>query len=180
MCTTWCQQFARNLPPDAISGARVLEIGSLDVNGSCRQQIIESGAWSYLGTDMRWGKGVDLVCEASQLPVVVGSGCYDLLICTEALEHMEHWQTCLVAMMDCLKVGGLLCLTTRSEGFPWHEYPDDFWRFSLADMLRIFETQHVCCVAEDYEQPGVGVIVRKTEASFSPGHIEVHRMHRPS
>ena len=163
-----------------LSGARVLEVGSLDVNGSCRQQVMAAGAWGYLGTDMRPGKGVDLVCEASVLPRVVGICEYDVVISTEALEHMEDWQGCIHAMWDCLKVGGLLLITTRSVGFQWHEYPDDFWRFSFLDMLKIFHTQHITCVAEDYEQPGVGVIVRKTADPLIIPDIPIHRMHRPS
>src|SRR5258707_13747716 len=46
------------------------------------------------------------------------------------LEHAENWQAALTGMLAVLLPGGLLVLTTRSEGFPLHGYPDDHWRFS--------------------------------------------------
>jgi hypothetical protein len=43
-------------------------------------------------------------------------------------------------MKQVLKPGGIILITTRSQGFPFHEYPVDAWRFSVEDMHKSFPT----------------------------------------
>ena len=45
--------------PERFTGGRVLEIGSLDINGSTRSFFSDG---DYLGIDVAPGAGVDLVC----------------------------------------------------------------------------------------------------------------------
>jgi SAM-dependent methyltransferase len=92
------------------------------------------GPASYTGTDMAEGPGVDVVCDAADLPRQKKLAAPDVVISTEMLEHAEDWQAALAGMLKVLAPGGLLVLTTRSEGFPYHGYPGDHWRFSTAAM----------------------------------------------
>lgn len=126
------------LTADDVCGRRVLEAGSMDVNGSVRPHVESLGPASYLGTDMRPGPGVDAVCDAGDLPAEFAQGGrrtrFGVVISTEMLEHAADWQAAVRGMISVLAPGGVLVLTTRSAGFPVHGYPDDHWRFSVEAM----------------------------------------------
>jgi len=150
------------LPEGSVKGKAVIEVGAYDVNGSCRPWIIQQLPAGYLGTDMQPGPNVDIVCTGTELPAVCGEESADLLICTEVLEHVEEWFSFLDAIWSVIKPSGILLLTTRSPGFPLHNYPADWWRFDVRDMLTIFEDQDILTVTADpTTDPGVGVIIRK-------------------
>lgn len=162
MCTPWCLDFARNLSPAAIQGQRVIEIGSRDVNGSCRAQMLAAGAHGYLGTDITPGLGVDYLCDGLDLPERLGTEIAGVVVCTEVLEHVPDWQDLIESAWSLLQPGGHLLLTTRSLGFPYHEYPVDCWRFSVQNLYDVFCNQEIVALVSDPTQPGVGIVVRKT------------------
>ena len=62
-----------------------------------------------------------------------------MVISTEMLEHAEDWQAAVRGMVSVLAPGGVLVLTTRSEGFPLHGYPEDHWRYSVEAMGQILK-----------------------------------------
>lgn len=125
------------LEPGEIKGRTVIEAGAMDVNGTVRPAVEACHPAAYTATDMRPGPGVDVVCTAEGLPARFGTDAADVVISTEMLEHAQDWQAAVGGMLAVLKPGGVLVLTTRSEGFPLHGYPDDHWRFSVAAMLAI-------------------------------------------
>jgi SAM-dependent methyltransferase len=150
------------LPEGSVKCRSVIEVGAYDVNGSCRPWIMQQLPASYIGTDMQPGPGVDLVCTGQELPSKVGTEAADLVVCTEVLEHVEDWHGFLTSIWSVLRNGGILLLTTRSPGFPLHNYPADHWRFTVRDMLAIFGEQDILTVTADpTSDPGVGVIVQK-------------------
>lgn len=117
----------------------IIEVGAYNVNGSVRDLIEKAINWRYnlvskvryVGTDMRPGPGVDVVLPASNLwQLATKEQRPDLVVCTEMLEHAEDWENDLRTMCDVLRLGGGLILTTRSPGFPKHDYPEDYWRFT--------------------------------------------------
>lgn len=168
MCSTWGRNFCRQLPEGSIKGKSVVEVGAVDVNGSCRPWIVSQLPASYLGTDMQEGPNVDLVCNGEELPEKIGRESCDLLICTEVLEHVENWFEFTQSIWSAIRLGGILLLTTRSPGFPLHNYPSDHWRFTVRDMLTIFEDQEILTVTADpTTDPGVGVIIRKRDESLT-------------
>lgn len=166
-----------------VRGKTVVEAGALDVNGSVRPHVESLGPAVYLGTDMRDGPGVDWVITIEDLAAlracdgsghekswahVVCNASYDVVISTEMLEHAADWQAAVRGMVTVLADGGVLVLTTRSEGFPVHGYPDDHWRFSTEAMGQILNAAGL--VTErlepdpDPQSPGVFATARKPEA----------------
>lgn len=59
-------------------------------------------------------------------------------------------------MKQVCKPGGLLLISTRSQGFHVHDYPGDFWRFEIEDMKVIFSDCQILRLEKDVEtHPGV-------------------------
>ncbi len=151
--------FDRNLHREDVEGKSVLEAGSCDVNGSVRPRTESFNPESYLGVDAYEGKRVDAVVNF-ETPNLHFSRTR-VLISTEMLEHAFDWQTVIFNMKDCLHRGGLLFLTTRSFGMPYHPYPVDYWRFSIEDIKAIFSDFEILNIEEDKELPGVFLKARK-------------------
>lgn len=107
---------------------RVLEVGSLDVNGTPRY-IFANAAVEYIGTDMEAGAGVDKVLNNRRLLETFGAGSFDTVICCEVLEHDSLFWDTITQIRDIVKPGGYLVITTPTFGFPLHKYPFDLWRF---------------------------------------------------
>jgi SAM-dependent methyltransferase len=124
----------RALTAGQVTGKRVVEVGAYNYNGSARDAITVHDPKSYLGTDAQSGPGVDAVCPAEKLPALLGDSAADIVICTEMLEHAEDWRGAVEGIARILAPGGLLVLTTRSAGFPFHPHPGDFWRYSPGQM----------------------------------------------
>ena len=103
----------------------VLDIGSMDVNGSLRT-VIPTGA-KYLGMDVVPGPGVDLVLDdPCQFPL--DSDSVDVVISSSCFEHDPFFWLTFLEVSRVLKKGGLFYLNVPSNGF-YHRYPSDYWRF---------------------------------------------------
>lgn len=149
-----------------ILGKQVLEVGSQDVNGSPRTVLMPHKPAKYTGIDFGPGKGVDVVMDVASLTVKLGAEAFDVVISTEMLEHAKSWRTAVDEMKAVLKVGGLLILTARGPGFPYHGYPHDYWRFTVEDFQKIFADMEVLKLAKDDPQfPGVLLKARKVSQS---------------
>ena len=122
----------------AVNGKSVVEVGSLDVNGSVRKAVLERKPSGYIGVDMREGPGVDLICNIYDLEKVFGPGSVDVVLCLETLEHVEDWKTGIHNLKVIAKAGGELIISVPTKDFHYHPYPEDYWRFSYKDLLHIF------------------------------------------
>lgn len=107
--------------------ARVLEVGSRNVNGSVRPLF--QGVASYTGVDFIDGPGVDMVLDAHHLTSAFSAGSFDVVVSTETLEHDSAFWTSVEMMGNVLRSGGFLLLTARGNGFWIHGYPHDYYRF---------------------------------------------------
>lgn len=152
----------RVLPADQINGRNVLEVGSYDVNGSVRPYIESLQPRRYLGVDAELGPSVDCVVDCEKLTEQV-AGRWDVVISTEMLEHVRDWQTCMEQLAQIMTPGGLLLITTRSPGFPYHPFPEDHWRFTCDDMVTIQSEMdlELLEVEDDAICPGVFTLARK-------------------
>ena len=116
--------FKTYLTP-ANKGARIVEIGSQNVNGSIRS-ICPPGM-EYIGVDFARGNGVDVVLDDPyKLPF--GDGTVDFCLSSSVLEHSEMFWVLFLEILRILKPSGLFYLNAPSNG-PFHRYPVDCWRF---------------------------------------------------
>lgn len=125
-------RFLQRHAPKAIQySTSVLEMGSkCGVNMMPWRTLFPS----LIGTDIEGGEGVDIVHDFMQGPFPTQ---YELVLCCSVLEHTHKpW---IVAQHTAASVqsGGYLYLTT-----PWtwrqHNYPIDWWRFSVEALKTLF------------------------------------------
>lgn len=162
MCNNACIKFIQdNLSPSEVKGSRVLEVGSLDVNGTPRKMIEGLLPGSYTGVDLSAGPGVDEVCDVNGLIGRFGQSAFDIVVSTEMMEHVRDWRAAIANLKGVLKPGGLLFITTRSLGYPYHGYPHDFWRFEEDDLRSIFSDMTILSIARDPLVPGVFIKASK-------------------
>lgn len=126
-----------------IIGKRILEAGSMNVNGSVRPMIELLYPAEYLGVDIRDGNGVDQICNIYELTKEFGENSFDGVVCTETLEHVRNWVLAVSNLKNVLKPGGFLIVSAPSRGFHKHDYPHDYWRFQRADFKRIFSDMQI-------------------------------------
>ena len=105
----------------------ILDIGSLDINGSYRGYF-DIFPWIYQGIDMTPGKNVDIVLKNSYKWREIKSNSVDVLISGQAFEHIEFFWISVLEIFRVLKPGSLFCLIAPSGGHE-HRYPVDCWRF---------------------------------------------------
>lgn len=106
----------------SLSG-KTLDLGSMDINGNVRGLFAD-----YTGVDMRPGRNVDLVAMANHLPFANGE--FNNVLCLEMLEHDPDPFGSVTEMARVLRTEGCMVITVPSIGFPRHDYPSDYWRFT--------------------------------------------------
>jgi SAM-dependent methyltransferase len=118
--------FDNYLVPRSLSEKlSIIEIGSLDVNGSLRG-FSPHGA-SYIGVDFVEGRGVDIVLsDPYHLPF--DSNTIDAVICSSVLEHSAFFWLLFLECLRILKPDGLIYINVPSNGMV-HRFPIDGWRF---------------------------------------------------
>jgi SAM-dependent methyltransferase len=146
---------ARSLERSEIAGRRVLEVGSLDVNGGLRSVLEHFGPAEYVGVDLVPGPGVDVVCRGEELAAAFGAESFDVVVATEVIEHVRDWRALVRNLKRVSRAGGRIVITTRSPGFPFHGYPHDYWRFTPDDFRTIFGDCDIEALEDDDTAPGV-------------------------
>ena len=134
----------------------VLDIGSLDVNGTYKP-IFDRPGWKYAGLDIRAGKNVDIVADEEWSQVEDDS--YDVVISGQCLEHVKMpWKWSKHVFRVCKPDG--ICIIIAPWSFREHRFPIDCWRI-LPDGMTVlmaewagFET--VECSKKDADTYFVG------------------------
>lgn len=109
----------------AREGARVVDLGAYDVNGSLRS--VCPPTMTYIGVDMEAGPGVDLVVEPGQ-PLALPDGYADLVVSSSAFEHDDAFWVTFLDLVRITKPGGFIYMNVPSNGHV-HRHPGDCWRF---------------------------------------------------
>jgi SAM-dependent methyltransferase len=107
--------FVREKFPEKFNDVSVLDIGSLDINGSNR--YLFSGDYSYIGVDLGPGKNVDVICRGHEFR---RENKFDVVISSECFEHDEFYTLTIKNMYDHLKPGGVFLFTCATTGRPEH------------------------------------------------------------
>jgi SAM-dependent methyltransferase len=88
---------------------RVLEFGSLDINGSVRPLFKTD---SYLGIDLQGGPGVDIIADAMFFDHPTK---FDCVVCCEVLEHAKFWDRIIQSAYRNLNSGGYFIVTCATD-----------------------------------------------------------------
>lgn len=162
MCDIDCISFAaRQIHPREVKGCRILEVGSCDINGSVRRFLESWEPKEYVGVDIIAGPGVDVVCTADNIVSKFGENSFDIVISTEMLEHVRNWRAAVSNIKRVCKIDGIILITTRSFGMPYHSWPYDFWRYEKEDIEEIFADFDVLALERDTCDPGILLKARK-------------------
>ena len=177
MCTPYCILFgALNLKEEEIQGKTVIEVGSMDVNGTLRPLLESFKPKKYVGVDISEGRGVDVICNAEDLLRKFQRESFDVLVSTELLEHVRHWKRVVSNFKNVVKPDGIILVTTRSLGFHYHGYPHDFWRYEIEDMQNIFADCTIERLEADPISPGVFMKARKPR-DFVEADLSSYRLY---
>jgi hypothetical protein len=98
--------------PEWFTGVRVLEIGSLDINGTVRDFFTPT---EYVGVDVGPGPGVDVVANGENLTYADDS--FDIAISAECFEHNPAWAE---TFHNMWRMAGVVIFTCASTGRPEH------------------------------------------------------------
>lgn len=112
----------KTLHPQWFTGVSVIEIGSLNINGTVRDFF---DATTYLGVDVSEGPGVDLVMEGQN--VKMPKNTFDVAVSAECFEHNPHWQATFKNMARLAKTAVIFtCASTgRAEHGTTRTTPQD-------------------------------------------------------
>jgi hypothetical protein len=105
----------KNHLPKYFNQKSVLEVGSLNVNGTLRDFFTEC---RYIGIDVSPGNEVDVVCEGQNYNAP--NNTYDVVSSAECFEHNPYWFETFQNMIRLCKDGGLVFFTCATDGRPEH------------------------------------------------------------
>ncbi len=108
-------------------GKRILEVGSREVTGksAARQNFANA---EYVGFDFYAGYNVDVVGDAHKLSTYFDEK-FDVIYSAAVFEHLAMPWIASFEIAKCLKVGGIVCITTHFS-YSSHERPWHFFQFS--------------------------------------------------
>jgi len=101
--------------PQFFTKKRVLEVGSLNINGTLRDFFSKC---DYTGIDVGEGEGVDIVCEGQKYEGPDNS--FDVCASAECFEHNPYWIATFSNMIRLCKPGGLVVMTCATTGRSEH------------------------------------------------------------
>ncbi len=99
-----------------------------------------------VGFDIVSGPGVDVVGDAHNLPFENDK--FDLILCTDVLDHLHSPQVVIREMQRVLKPGGKVISITRFV-FPLHDVPHDYYRFTKYGLRYLFRDWEILELSEE-------------------------------
>ena len=97
-------------------------------------------AEGHIGIDVYSGPKVDVVFEPGQ-PWPIDDASYDVVLCTQVLEHVANLESVLTEIERVLKPKGLL-VATVPFCYSEHGSPHDYRRLSVHGVRRLFEESY--------------------------------------
>lgn len=105
----------KNQFPERFKNSKVLEVGSLDINGSIRGFFQDC---EYIGCDIGPGKGVDVVCPGELLDYPDNT--FHTVGSCECFEHNPMWVETFKNMHRMARKNGLIFMTCATTGRAEH------------------------------------------------------------
>jgi len=105
----------KDIYPEFFKNKKVLDIGSLDINGSNKDLFEDC---DYIGIDVGEGKNVDIVSVGHLFDAP--DNYFDTIISTEVFEHDMYYEKTIQNIIRMLKPGGLFLFTCASTGRAEH------------------------------------------------------------
>ena len=100
--------------PQYFDGVSVVEIGSLNINGTVRD--FYTNTQTYIGVDLEEGDGVDYVDEGQN--VDFADRAFDVAVSAECFEHNPYWKQTFLNMHRM--ADKFVIITCASDGRPEH------------------------------------------------------------
>jgi len=108
-------ETVKGVYPDYFKDKKVLEVGSLNINGTVRDFFENC---DYTGLDIGPGPGVDLVVSGADYDAPDGT--YDVTVSAECFEHNPVWRETFANMVRLTRYNGLIIFTCAGTGRPEH------------------------------------------------------------
>lgn len=128
--SAWLQSEAKRASDD-LGRYRVLDVGC---GVKPYEPYFEPYADAYVGVDVG-NPAADIEGSVEALPVEDGS--YDLVLCTQVLEHVEHPGQAVRELYRVTAPGGRVLASTHGVQV-YHPSPTDYWRWTHAGLERTF------------------------------------------
>ena len=136
------------------TGERVLDIGSSEAGyGNLFPNRV--------GVDIDESKNPDVVGDAHELPF--NDNEFDVILCTEVLEHLHSPHIAAEEMRRVLKPSGKLILTTRFM-YPLHDAPHDYFRFTEHGLRHLFKEWEIEELQAETDTMGTFAVLLQTLA----------------
>jgi SAM-dependent methyltransferase len=97
--------------PQFFNNVKVLDIGSLDINGNNHHLFNE---YIYTGLDIAEGRNVDVISLAHDYNGQDGS--FDVIISNDCFEHDLYWDKTFQNIVRLLKPNGMFLFTCKTTG----------------------------------------------------------------
>ncbi len=127
----WLQAQAAELEPERV---RILDVG-------CGVKpyfpYFERVASEYVGVDVVENPAAELLGSVEALPV--DSASFDVVLCTQVLEHCDDPAQAVRELRRVTKPGGRVLASTHGVQV-YHPSPVDYWRWTHEGLRRLFET----------------------------------------
>jgi SAM-dependent methyltransferase len=108
-------------------------------------------ASEYVGVDVVENPAADLLGPVEALPV--GDGSFDLILCTQVLEHSDDPAQAVRELRRVTSPGGRVLASTHGVQV-YHPSPVDYWRWTHAGLGRLFRESAAWSSVE--VEPGAG------------------------
>ena len=100
------------------------------------KSIISNFCDEYIALDIFPGKNIDVVHDILNTPFEDNS--FDTIICTQVLEHIKEPWLVVEEIRRLLKPNGI-CILTAPFLQPYHQDPEDFFRYTKQGLASLFE-----------------------------------------
>lgn len=108
-------QLIREIQPRFFKNTKVLDIGSLNINGSVKPLFNNC---EYIGLDLGAGENVDVVCKAHEYDAPDGH--FDVIVSGECFEHDMYIELTLKNIVRMLKPDGLFMFSCANKNRAEH------------------------------------------------------------